>query len=1038
MAVQGSNSERPVVEREIRFAVVMYGGVSLAIYINGVAQELYKMVRATARRQNDDGSPGDYFIETPEGTEAVYRSLGELLRARIVIDILSGTSAGGINAIFLAKALANNQQISQLEKLWIDEGDISLLINDRNSVADIRDLQVKPPPTSLLNSQRMYYRLLEALDGMDRVAPRSQADTSPFVDELDLYVTATDIRGLWLPVPLADEDAHEYRYRTVFRFYHSTLDDQEDWSQDFLKENNPFLAFAARATSSFPFAFEPIKLGDVGTVLNAANFVQNYPYTELRKGWQRFYKDYNRQPDSIDLHSFGDGGYLDNKPFSYITETLLRRQTQRPVDRRLIYIEPAPEHERTSLLPKDDRPDAVENVLAALVSLPRYETIRDDLLQIESRNDLIERTEGILRQIERTRGSVESLRAWQARGSDWAGKYLDQIVPDYGPGYAAYQQLRIADTLDDLAAAMGRNIGLEDGGRPFKALRQILEAWRSRSYATNSNEAGLPENDLLFRLDLGWRLRRLYFLLSLIDDLSLGLRHMGPQSAGAHLTDEDKQERDYASEIISKSGQTWNLSDEAGQAQYAQALSWLKRQLNEAYRGLRVSGRKLRARSLALADDNQVADPALKAYVLALQPLMQMAENLEVVLQDEAKLQAASETIETLSLSLASRPATRDEQSMGYLSQAMRGASQICRTALAITDHSGRMPLAESWPAQVSADVLASVQSCLRFYYEYFEYFDMLTFPISYATPIGESDVVDVYRISSEDATGLFSAKENKRPKLAGTRLGSFGAFFKKEWRQNDLMWGRLDGAERILTTLLPDSPKRTELLLRAWLEILKEKLDPVNLSSLREQLGGAWEEFDNSPQPSAEAMQKMQANLRSFFERNYTLNLDFSPQASLNALGRSIEVLGGWLDGLGEKYKGTETPAFWLSRLGRIFLGVLQVAIPGSLPRLFFQHWVKILYLFELFLITAGAFLGFNNTVMRFGILSLLVTLSIDLAVRLVGSYISGSTRLAGILRGLAMFIVALVLLAIIALIYLGLVHLGVAELPPFRVLRI
>jgi len=33
------------VEREVRFAVVMYGGVSLAIYINGVAQELLDMVR---------------------------------------------------------------------------------------------------------------------------------------------------------------------------------------------------------------------------------------------------------------------------------------------------------------------------------------------------------------------------------------------------------------------------------------------------------------------------------------------------------------------------------------------------------------------------------------------------------------------------------------------------------------------------------------------------------------------------------------------------------------------------------------------------------------------------------------------------------------------------------------------------------------------------------------------------------------------------------------------------------------------------------
>ncbi len=35
-------------KQEVRFAVVMYGGVSLAIYINGVAQELLRLVRATA------------------------------------------------------------------------------------------------------------------------------------------------------------------------------------------------------------------------------------------------------------------------------------------------------------------------------------------------------------------------------------------------------------------------------------------------------------------------------------------------------------------------------------------------------------------------------------------------------------------------------------------------------------------------------------------------------------------------------------------------------------------------------------------------------------------------------------------------------------------------------------------------------------------------------------------------------------------------------------------------------------------------------
>jgi hypothetical protein len=44
--------------QEIRFAVVMYGGVSLAIYINGVAQELFNLVREV-RHPNGVVEDGD-------------------------------------------------------------------------------------------------------------------------------------------------------------------------------------------------------------------------------------------------------------------------------------------------------------------------------------------------------------------------------------------------------------------------------------------------------------------------------------------------------------------------------------------------------------------------------------------------------------------------------------------------------------------------------------------------------------------------------------------------------------------------------------------------------------------------------------------------------------------------------------------------------------------------------------------------------------------------------------------------------------------
>src|SRR5205085_1763756 len=108
------------VEREVRFAVVMYGGVSLAIYINGVTQELLHMVRATAR----DTSTNEMLLGANQvsPTEKIYREIakhldgkseraatGELTRTRFIVDVISGTSAGGINGVFLAKALARNQ-----------------------------------------------------------------------------------------------------------------------------------------------------------------------------------------------------------------------------------------------------------------------------------------------------------------------------------------------------------------------------------------------------------------------------------------------------------------------------------------------------------------------------------------------------------------------------------------------------------------------------------------------------------------------------------------------------------------------------------------------------------------------------------------------------------------------------------------------------------------------------------------------------------------------------------------------------------------
>ena len=104
------------VGQEFRFALVMYGGVSLAIYINGVAQEFLRLVRSTAADPADPNRPCCQ-TRTSRAPRSVYRKAAQLIgrdrdgvvrpwtdndpiRARFVVDILSGTSAGGINAIY--------------------------------------------------------------------------------------------------------------------------------------------------------------------------------------------------------------------------------------------------------------------------------------------------------------------------------------------------------------------------------------------------------------------------------------------------------------------------------------------------------------------------------------------------------------------------------------------------------------------------------------------------------------------------------------------------------------------------------------------------------------------------------------------------------------------------------------------------------------------------------------------------------------------------------------------------------------------------
>jgi patatin-related protein len=524
------------VEREVRFGVVMYGGVSLAIYINGVAQELFQLSLATAQN-TAPGSEHLLLEPAPAGTAAVYRQLARLLslpaqhlrevdralragaqalpllqqagpiRLKFVVDTISGSSAGGINGAFLGKALANNLDLAGLQKLWVEQGDILKLINDDHSIdASTPGLSAAKKPQALLNGQRMLQQLLAALDGMDRAAPCASPPSatgtarpvrSGHVSELDVFLTTTDVRGLPVGLRLADGLVTEYEHRRVFSFRYRDYSDQPaapagEVSNDFTHGCNAVLAFAARCTSSFPFAFEPVTLEGLMAMGPALPPEHRAAIRQAPERWQRWMPvaplalagqaiaAEDRQAAERDARTrpFCDGGYLDNKPFSYAVEALVSRVVEHPVQRKLLYVEPRPEMEATRA--HRGTPDAVENVVLAL-TLAGYEAIREDLERVLQRNLLVERAERLLSGLD---SDLQQARAERASATEqrFLSGGLQTMLDAFGAGYGGYHRLKVGALTDEIAQWVASAAGIDARSGLFAAVRLLVRVWRKRFF----------------------------------------------------------------------------------------------------------------------------------------------------------------------------------------------------------------------------------------------------------------------------------------------------------------------------------------------------------------------------------------------------------------------------------------------------------------------------------------------------------------------------------------------------------------------------
>jgi patatin-related protein len=735
-------------EKELRLALVCYGGVSLAVYMHGITKEVWHLARAS--RAFHAGEPGG------DGSGAVYGELLGLaheggLSLRVLVDILSGASAGGINAIFLADSISSGSSLEPLTGLWLEYADVERLIDPEVS-AFSRFAKTAALPVAWMLSRRRageeaeeageraevrakvasFVRarwfappfsgagltavLLDALDAM-RDGPPGPPLLPPG-HPLDLSVTVTDFHGYPQRLRLnSPPEVLETEHRLSLSF-------RDDGGPERHLAATPDLAFAARATASFPGAFPPFTVAELDRVLEARD--EDWP------GRDRFLDR------SLPLYGAAaaeravliDGSILANAPFRPAIEALQNRPSRREVDRRFVYVDPKPgiRSIRLSAAGEAAPPGFFATVFGALSDIPREQPIRDNLDAIEGRSARIRRMNRIIAAI---RPQVESaikhafgssfflaaptpkrLQAWRARAHRLAAR-------EAGFAYAAYGQLKLARVVEDVI----ERIGGEQKGARGAVWSAVRDAGIAADDAFTPRGARKEAVEFLRGFDIAFRIRRLRFVA--------------------------RQLRSHA-------------------------------QAPAELRGL-IDDLVARYRSAAAAQPA----PALPEDVGA--ALKALAARLDLVrLDDEA------------------------DSRLG--------------TALTALPRPVRKPLLVAYLG--------------------FSFYDIAAYPLLQEEGRDEFDPIKVDRISPDDAVAIRPG--GAAAILKGVQFNSFGAFFSRAWRENDYLWGRLHGADRLIDIVVsaftreacPPEEAVLALKRRAFRAILGEERDRLTaIPSLFEEI---------------------------------------------------------------------------------------------------------------------------------------------------------------------------------------------------------
>lgn len=769
-------------QKELRIALVCYGGVSLAVYMHGVTKELWKALQASRAAWADATDQED----APQGSAAVYLDLLRRLetmgnvRLRVLTDIVAGASAGGINSIFLAQAIHSGQSLEPLTDLWLETADVDVLLDPEakpwskaakfwasplvtyllhrpgnavsESVAPETRAEVREklsrlvrsrwfePPFGGIGFSRLLHRALTAMGKVPAGRP-----LLPAGHPIDLFVTATDFKGHLETLRLhSPQMVLESEHRLTFSFHAKV------GAQGTALAAIPELVMAARASASFPGAFPPLQISEIDRLVKE----QGTAWPTRDAFLARIMPEHARRGD-LDCVSLIDGSVLVNAPFADAMEALRDRPASREVDRRFVYIDPTPDHLGADMRGDHALPGFFPVIFGSLSAIPREQPIRDNLEALEQRSRemaaLREIVVALRPEIEET---VEKLfggtffldRPTPKRLAAWRTKAQFAAFEQAGFAYHGYAQVKFSGITAMLARMVfeaAPELDLHSSGPVRERLIAHLAA-NGLDRAQGLRDAHSPAMIEFFRThDLPFRVRRLRLLA-----------------------------RRVTQEWEAEPGVSEHDRDTARTAIYRALALYIDREP-----------------LVALGDDF----PALaRAFFVDPQPVVDHMARARRLLETDAAVD------ELLAEALAAMP------------QALRR-----RVLLA---------------------------------YLGFPFYDTVTLPLLRGEGLTEFDPVLVDRISPEDCHAIRNGLREET--VRGKEFFNFGAFFSRSYRENDYLWGRLHGAERMMdlmaSTLSADHAMTAPELLgfkrRAFLAILDEekqrlRADPGLVQRIRREV---------------------------------------------------------------------------------------------------------------------------------------------------------------------------------------------------------